>query len=92
MSTHLNVSAPWESDPVPVHVPLRFNGEGAGDAGGAGGAGGGGGGGGRTTAMCNRPLTLWYAAVMSASPGPTPVTSPVVLTVATELFDELQVA
>ena len=88
MSTHLNVSAPWESDPLPTHVPLRFNGEGADGGGGAGG----GGAGGRTTEMCDRPLTLWYAAVMSASPAPAPVTNPLALTVATDVFEEPQLA
>src|SRR3954447_2498132 len=40
---------------------------------------------------CALPVTFWYVAVMSASPGATPETVPA-LTVATDGFDEAHVA
>src|SRR5438270_925743 len=42
-----------------------------------------------TTEICDCPLTLWYAAVISASPVPTPVTRPELFTLATVVLDEL---
>jgi hypothetical protein len=41
--------------------------------------------------MCNPPVTPPYVAKMSTSPALTPVTEPEPLTLATDVFDEVQV-
>ena len=46
----------------------------------------------RASVTCVLPVTLWYVAVTSASPDPTPRTVPVPFTVTTDESDDCHVA